>query len=206
MTAKKAAPKAKKAAKAPKKAASKKKASPKTKPKAKPKPKAKSTRKVGRPTKYTKILADNIMIRRAGGESMRSIARDPAMPAFSTIFKWLTDYPEFSDQYAQANAICAECWFEDILEIADDGRNDWMEIKDKEGACIGWRLNGEHVQRSKLRVDSRKWAVSKMLPKKYGDSLRVGGDGEEPIKVDHEHNFDADDVLATVNDILSRSE
>jgi hypothetical protein len=65
---------------------------------------------------------------------------------------------------------------DDILEIADDGRNDWMEIISKDGDSVGWRVNGEAVQRSKLRVESRKWLMSKMLPKKYGSVKPESGD------------------------------
>jgi hypothetical protein len=60
---------------------------------------------------------------------------------------------------------------EEILDIADDGSNDWMEKLDKDGKSVGWAVNGEAVQRSKLRVDARKWIASKLKPKKYGDKL-----------------------------------
>ena len=46
---------------------------------------------------------------------------------------------------------------------------------DKAGKESGYQLNGEHVQRSKLRVDTRKWYLSKILPKKYGDKINVEG-------------------------------
>lgn len=59
------------------------------------------------------------------------------------------------------------------MDIADDGSNDWMERFNKDGESIGWVVNGEAVQRSKLRVDARKWALSKLLPKKYGDKIDV---------------------------------
>ncbi len=68
---------------------------------------------------------------------------------------------------------------EEIVEIADDGRNDWMEVMSKDGESIGWRLNGEAVQRSRLRVDARKWLMSKLLPKKYGESKDDGGNQQD---------------------------
>ena len=55
------------------------------------------------------------------------------------------------------------------MEIADDARNDWMSYEDKNSGCESWRLNGEHVQRSRLRIDTRKWLASKLAPKIYGD-------------------------------------
>lgn len=66
---------------------------------------------------------------------------------------------------------------EEILDIADDGTNDWMEKKDDEDNCIGWRENGEAVQRSKLRVDTRKWLMSKLAPKKYGEKQEIKHSG-----------------------------
>ena len=73
---------------------------------------------------------------------------------------------------------------EDILDIADDGTNDWMEKQDSEGSAAGWSFNGEHVQRSKLRVDARKWLMSKMKPKKYGEkvSQEITGKDGGPIE------------------------
>jgi len=42
-------------------------------------------------------------------------------------------------------------------------------------------VDHEHIQRARLRVDTRKWILSKMLPKVYGDKFQVGGDGGEPL-------------------------
>ena len=61
----------------------------------------------------------------------------------------------------------------------------WPPTKGKDGEGTGYEYNGEAVQRSKLRVDARKWMASKMAPKKYGDKLAVGGaDDLPPVKVD----------------------
>ena len=43
--------------------------------------------------------------------------------------------------------------------------------------------NNEHIQRSRLRVDARKWIAAKLLPKRYGDKLQHTGDGGGPIRV-----------------------
>jgi hypothetical protein len=67
----------------------------------------------------------------------------------------------------------ADYFAEEILEIADDATNDWMERRDREGNNIGWQENGEAMQRSRLRVDARKWLMSKMAPKKYGEKSTV---------------------------------
>jgi hypothetical protein len=98
------------------------------------------------------------------------------MPGFSTVMEWLNKSPQFADQYARAKRQGVEAMAEDILDIADDSRNDWM---DKNGFMV---VDNEAVQRSKLRVDTRKWIMSKLLPKKYGETLDMTSGGE-PISV-----------------------
>ena len=128
----------------------------------------------GRPTKYTKELADTICERLAMGESMRTIAKDEAMPALSSMFKWLRENKEFSQQYARAKQESADAMAEDILDIADNGSNDYMERED--GTTT---YNGDSVQRSRLRVDTRKWLMAKMKPKRYGDKIDMTSGGEK---------------------------
>lgn len=138
----------------------------------------------GRPTDYSEETVSIICERIAGGESLRTICDDDALPAMSTIFKWLSKYTEFSEQYARAREVQADALFEDILPIADDGRNDWMEKHDAEGGNTGWRENGEALRRSQLRIDARKWMAGKLKPKKYGDkTMHTGADGESAVQV-----------------------
>jgi hypothetical protein len=95
------------------------------------------------------------------------------MPCIATVFSWFRTYPEFLAQYERAKAESADALVEEMLDIADNGTNDWMEIHDKDGECVGYKVNGEHVQRSRLRVDARKWIAGKLKPKKYGESLML---------------------------------
>lgn len=125
----------------------------------------------GRPTIYSKDLADDICLRISAGESVRNIVKDPTMPASTTIFRWLFDDNNkgFREQYTLARNIQAELTFEELQEIADEADN-VIQGDDKS--------DGARVQAKKLRVDTRKWAISKMLPKKYGDKLDVTSGGE----------------------------
>lgn len=127
----------------------------------------------GRPTKYSKRIADMICIRLALGSSLNALCKQKIYPSKSTVFKWLLEIPEFSDNYRRARELQQESNLEEIVEIADDGTNDWMEKLNKEGEIIGWTLNGEHVQRSKLRVDTRKWIMERMAAKKYMPQSKV---------------------------------
>ena len=125
--------------------------------------------KRGRPSKYDPEAAEEICCRLSEGESLRAICRDEHLPPATTVRTWIVDDREgFSVQYARARDAGLDAMAEETLEIVDDGRNDWME---RQGDNPGYQLNGEHVQRSRLRVDTRKWYLSKLAPKRYGDRL-----------------------------------
>lgn len=132
---------------------------------------------------FSQETADIICERIAAGESVRTICADEGMPACSTVFKWLSENEAFSEQYARARETQADTIFDEILEIADDARNDWMERRGEEDA--GWVANGEHIQRSRLRIDARKWMAGKLRPKKYGEKLELAGDPTNPVSVVH---------------------
>jgi hypothetical protein len=137
----------------------------------------------GRPSIFSEELATRICERLAAGETLIAVCRDEEMPAESTVRAWaLEDREGFSAKYARAREIGYHHMADEIQEISDNGSNDWMERNDDENK--GWQVNGEHIQRSRLRVDSRKWHLSKALPKIYGDKIaHVGGtEGDPPIR------------------------
>jgi hypothetical protein len=129
--------------------------------------------KMGRPDSFTQERADQVCAHIIEGKSLRAIADIEGMPSTATILKWLRTRPEFALQYARAKEEQAEAFVEEMIDIADDGRNDWMERLGPGGVPVGWELNGEHVQRTKLRLDARKWIAAKLKPKKYGDLAGV---------------------------------
>lgn len=140
-------------------------------------------RKKGRPSAYTHKIAEVICARLANGESLRRICCDDKMPTQSMVYRWLghKEREDFRERYARAREAQAEAIFDEMLDIADDGSNDWME-----GQEGGVDYNGDAVQRSKLRIDTRKWMAAKLAPKKYGDSTTIkhaDADGEK-IAVD----------------------
>jgi hypothetical protein len=106
------------------------------------------------------------------------------MPAESTVRGWALDDREgFSAQYTRARELGYLAMADELLEVADDGKNDWMERRGDGDENPSWVLNGEHVQRSRLRVDTRKWMLSKALPKIFGDKVTQEhvGDPEKPV-------------------------
>jgi hypothetical protein len=132
---------------------------------------------MARALEYTQEIADAICERLIEGQSLRTICLDVSMPSAATVCKWLGRVPDFAEQYARAREAQADTLADEILDIADDGSNDWIE---RDGKI---EYNGDHVQRSRLRVDSRKWIASKLKAKKYGDKTETThvGDKERPI-------------------------
>lgn len=129
----------------------------------------------GRPTLYSQELADEICAQLAEGKSLRSVCKAESMPSTTTVFGWMRRHPEFLNQYARAKDESADALVDEMLDIADEATNDWMEVHDPENP--GYRFNGEHVNRSRLRVDTRKWVASKLKPKKYGEKLDIAHSG-----------------------------
>jgi hypothetical protein len=136
--------------------------------------------KGGRPSKYTEELANELCDKIA--TSNRGLAHICAGMDIkpSAIFTWLQDKPEFAEKYARAREAQADFLADEILEIADNSENDTIITEN------GTLENKEWVNRSKLKVEARKWIASKLKPKKYGDKLDLttGGDKLQPTIID----------------------
>lgn len=126
-------------------------------------------RMVGRPTKKTETVIAEICDRISGGESLVSICQDEHMPSTMSVFRWLAADDSFRDRYARAREAQADALAEELLAIADDATNDYMATNGDD--AVGYKLIGENIQRSKLRIDTRKWLLAKLAPKKYGDRI-----------------------------------
>jgi hypothetical protein len=127
---------------------------------------------------FTQAIGDAICERLSDGESLRSICDSEDMPNKATVFRWLAADEAFRDQYAAAREAQADAMVDDMLDIADDGRNDWMAKRNDAGEVTAWQENGEALRRSALRIDARKWLAGKMQPKKYGDKVQLDHSGE----------------------------
>jgi hypothetical protein len=112
----------------------------------------------GRPSIFSLELADRLCERLADGETLRAICRDEGMPDERTVRRWaLDDLEGFAGHYARAREIGYQGMADDLTEIAD--------AKDGDPA------------RDRLRVDTRKWLLSKALPKIYGDKQQIEHSG-----------------------------
>jgi hypothetical protein len=117
---------------------------------------------MARPSKYNKDLAFKILGKLAEGMSLRKICAQSDMPAISTVLKWRAEKEEFSEQYAHARELQAFGMFDELIDIADES--------DKDNVAV-----------DKLRIDSRKWYLSKVLPKVCGDKIQTEHTGEVKI-------------------------
>lgn len=139
---------------------------------------------MARPSEYTQEKADKICELLACGMSLRSVCNEDGMPDAATVFKWMRTNEEFLKQYARAKQESADAMAEEILDISDQANGDWMTRKiGKEEVQVA---NNEAIQRSRLRVDTRKWLMSKMKPKKYGEKLDMTTNGKDlPVPLLH---------------------
>nr|DAX54388.1 MAG TPA: terminase small subunit [Caudoviricetes sp.] len=144
------------------------------------------TKRKGRPTDYTKDTADKICEKISGGLSLRAICAEAGMPARGTVYRWLIENADFQDQYARARDKQADYFAEEIIEIADS--------VEAESAA---------VSKAKLQIDARKWAASKIAPKKYGDKQEIdvkSSDGSMRPSV----RLDAAEFRKIAEDVLSK--
>lgn len=142
--------------------------------------------KTGRPSSYSVEIADEICERIALGESVRQICLLNDMPEERTFYRWLLNHDEFCQKYARAKEAQADRFNEELTEIADDGRNDWVERENQRTGSTFIALNEEAIARAKLRIETRKWLMGKHKPKKYGDKItsEISGPDGGPVQVE----------------------
>ena len=128
-------------------------------------------KKRGRPSLYSEELVDRICEKiSTSSKGLHSIiSENEDFPSFSLIFKWLGDADKkyFLDKYTHARELQAEYMADEMIRIADDSSND-TEVTE-----FGLKENKEWTNRSKLRVETRKWIASKLKPKVYGDKIDI---------------------------------
>ena len=127
---------------------------------------------MGRPSKYTDTLALTICRRIAEGESLSKICKTPGMPTKSTVVGWTFKHDDFYEHYARARETQAQLLADELFDIADDKKGD--------------------VQRDRLRADTRKWYLCKVLPKIYGEkkALEITGSDGGPVQIVYDKDFD----------------
>jgi hypothetical protein len=116
------------------------------------------------------LVGQEVILTQIGEGMFYSAIAGQAGVSRGALIRWLE--AKCSDLYARAREMRADTLAEQILEIADHKQDD--TYIDGDGNV---RTDADVVARARLRVDSRKWLASKMLPKIYGDKqdLNVTG-------------------------------
>lgn len=119
-----------------------------------------------------------IVIDVESGMSLRASCQRHKVPPCSFI-RWTREDDELMKQYAKARDISLDLMAEEVIEIADEA---------------------EDPQKGRLRVDTRKWYMSKLAPKRYGDKLAVtgGGDDDPPLRMEHSLGGEAAALVAEI--------
>lgn len=126
---------------------------------------------------YSREIADWICAEVAGGRTLKEICRtqresDDTFPAASTVRLWVINDPDgFADRYARAREAQSEAWSDDLIETAEDGSNDWMERRLRDGSTEQV-LDREHVARSELRVKTKQWLMARNHAVRFGDRIK----------------------------------
>ena len=124
----------------------------------------------GRPTIFTEILAAKICQRIADGESIRAVCSDPNMPSTTAIFRWIASgkYDGFRQLYEASMQIRLETLGDGLIELAD------APIERNAAGMV----DSGAVQMRRLQIETRRWILSKLLPRKYGDRMGLDHQGE----------------------------
>ena len=138
---------------------------------------------MARPSDYSDETADVICERIADGESLKDICADVDLPNRATVYRWLAAHKTFSDMYARAREEQADTLADEIVSISDDGARDYGQTED--GREV---VNHDHIARSRLRVDARKWVAAKLKPRKYGDKVELEHSGSLQTQTDEQVN------------------
>lgn len=135
-------------------------------------------RQMSRQSTYDPQKAKSIIEQLSDGVPLRVICRQEGMPAWRTVYDWIARDEELAAHIARARELGYDAIAEECLDIADEVSGDYTET-DK-----GMVYNAEHVQRSKLKIETRLKLLAKWNPKKYGERLDLGNAGGQPLKIE----------------------
>jgi len=134
------------------------------------------TKTRGRPSLYTKELAEKICRHITNGGTLNKLCNKKAFPNRDTVYNWLLIHGEFADMYTRACEIRREIKFESLTDMIDQEEN---------------------PQKARLKLDAIKWQLSKEEPRKYGDRLDLTSGGER---------IGRGMTLDEINEVLARAE
>lgn len=129
--------------------------------------------KRGGVSRFSHALAERICLRLSEGESLNAICSGDGMPAESTVRLWvLDDRSGFAARYARARDLGLDCLADQILTIANTPCLGIKTVSKESGIET---TEADMIEHRRLQVDARKWYLSKLAPKKYGEKLELSG-------------------------------
>lgn len=135
--------------------------------------KKRDTSKYGFGAKKRKAIQEKILERLMKGEHLTAICRDSEMPSLETVYRWLRTNAEFAERYSFSREVAAQVMCDEIIEIADDSGDDWIDGWD------GRKLNRDAIERSKIKIDARKWTLATTMPHKFGNRTNIEVSGKD---------------------------
>jgi hypothetical protein len=125
----------------------------------------------GRPEEFDRAIIDEIFSRMAEGETLTAICdSDRAkFPKRHTIKSWIAKREELSAEYARVRTLQADAWADEMIGIADDKSRDTKTIETQNGSYDV--ADKEWIERSKQRIETRKWLMGRLHPKQWGDKI-----------------------------------
>jgi len=108
------------------------------------------------------------------GASVKSILDNPDYPSRTTFYSWINKNPDFIELYKTATEIRADGIFDDMLVIADDRSQD--RFLDAQG---NYQQSMTAVNRARVQLDTRKWVLGRMNPRKYSDKIDITSGGDK---------------------------
>lgn len=121
--------------------------------------------RIGRPSTFDEAKAARVCELIAQGYSLRKIAEmERDLPPPPTFLLWCHKNPALADHYSRARASAMQMMAEQIVDIADG-------------------TSAENVNVARLQVETRKWLMSKLAPKQFGDRVTLAGDQDAPLVI-----------------------
>ena len=135
--------------------------------------KIRNTSNYGYSAEKRKELQEKILELLMKGEHLTGICKRKDLPSLDCVYSWLRKDKEFAERYSFSREVAAQIMCDEIIEIADDSGDDWIDGWD------GRKLNRDAIERSRLKIDARKWTLAKMMPRKFGNQASIEVTGRD---------------------------
>lgn len=132
---------------------------------------------------YSEAVAERIIELVSEGMSLVDAAQQKGIPSRTTIYKWLDANEDFANRYARASEIRAHRLADDVISISDEEAD---------------------PQRTRNRMEARKWAASKMYPKVYGDKTTIAGTGDKDDAIHIDSTSALEQIISRLTRLAAR--